>query len=158
MNYNNNLNMRDLKKNLEAVRLPNIMESVAKAEINKEHRDLAAKGSVTKMYINSEHLNPEELSLLVDAAPRGVHKDGHVVCTWILGPQFTSENEGQLNELLTVKLKGDVEKLFQQRTALAKDGAPTNPEPLKAQSEGLVSRFLGKLSRPKHQESSFGLG
>lgn len=158
MNYNNNLNMRDLKKNLDNVRLSNILDAVSDAEINKDPKDQANKGVMTKLYINSQHLNAEEVSLLVDAAPNSNHQSGRVVCTWKLGRQFVSENEDKLGDLLADKLKKSVENMFQQRTALANGGAMSNPEPVQAQSEGFVSRLIGKLSRPKQQESSFGLG
>jgi len=158
MNYNNNLNMRDLKKNLDNVRLSNILDAVSDAEINQDPKDQVSKGVVTKLYINSQQLNAEELSMLIDSAPNSNHQNGRVVCTWKLGRQFVAENEDKLGDMLTEKLKKSVENTFQQRTALANGGALNSPQPVQAQNEGFVSRLIGKLTRPKQQESSFGLG
>lgn len=158
MNYNNNLSMRDLKKNLDNVRLDLILDAISGAEINKDPKDEAFKGAVTKVYINSQQLNAEELSLLVDSTPNSEHRNGNVVCTFRLGRQFAQENQAQLGGLLTDKVRKSVEGVYSQRTALAAGKTPLQAAPVSGQSEGIVSRFMSKLTKSRHQESSFGLG
>lgn len=158
MNYNNSLNMRDLKKNVSNVRLDLILEAVATAELNVDPKDQASKGAVTKLYINTLNLNPEEKSLLVDCAPSSVSANGRLVCTFRLGKQFASENHERLAPLLTDKISKSVQSVYTQRMAMAAGKAPLTQAPVATQSEGLVSRLISKLTKPKHVEASYSLG
>jgi hypothetical protein len=118
MNYLDSATSRDLRKNVENVRMDLICEAILSS--NFELKDLGAgdnkqSGKEAKLFFNTSALNVESLSLLRDSVPSLNYTTGHLSCGWRLSTRFTEENRDNLHEMMMQRVIKEVEQVFNIR-------------------------------------------
>lgn len=158
MSLNSNYNLRDLKKNIENIRIDNLIQAVSGAELHSGNDK--TKHVQTKLLIDVQTLNPEEMSLLRDSAPSPSYAGGKFVATYRMGKQFMEENKDNMQELLIGKLSKTVKATYEARVEQANEGAILRDSQLPTQKEGFFARLVGSFTskpKPVHQESAIGM-
>jgi hypothetical protein len=159
MSHNHNFNLRDIKKNIENVRIDNLIEAVEGAELHVS--DDKTKHSQAKLLVDVQTLNAEEMSLLRDSAPLPAYAGGKFSATYRMGKVFMDENKDNMQELLVGKLVKAVNSTYEARIEQANEGVQLRDSKLPApKEEGFFARLVGSFSskpKPVHQESSMGM-
>jgi hypothetical protein len=158
MYSNSSYNLRDLKKNTDNVRIDHLLEVVDSGKLSKVAKDSAF---LAKIVIDSKALNPEELSLLRDAANGPSSGGGNFISTFKLSKQFVKENEESLEKILVGRLHSGVKSTYEARLEHSQGTQPMRETALPVRQEkGLWGRLVDTLSsKPKqqHQDSAMGM-
>ena len=125
MNYIDRATSRDLRKNVENVRMDVICQVVLNSNFElKEPGKASTKigGKEAKLYFNTSSLNIESLSLLRDSVPSLNYTTGHLSCGWRLSTRFAEENRDNLHEMMMQRVIKEVEQVFSLRQEAMKGG------------------------------------
>lgn len=158
MSLSSHYNLRDLKKNVENIRIDNLIQAVSGAELHSG--DDKTKHFQAKLLIDVQTLNPEEMSLLRDSAPLPSYAGGKFVAAYRMGKQFMEENKDNMHEMLIGKLSKAVTATYEARVEQANEGVFMRDSQLPTQKEGFFARLVGSFTskpKPVHQESSMGM-
>lgn len=156
---------KDMKKNVQSVRIEELLKVVEQSSFETRLAGRANNkqtGTEARLMLVTTGLNAEEMSLLRDVAPNSTTIPGRMTCTWKLSSRFAAENAAGLGDMMKGRLTKDIGKTYEHRTEVAK-GLTTfrSPEPLaiEAKEPGLWGKMLNsfKQDKPRH-ESSFGMG
>ncbi len=168
MNYIDSATSRDLRKNVENVRMDAICETVLKS--NFELRDFGkaggkVSGKEAKLFFDTSELNVESLSLLRDSVPSLNYTSGHLSCGWRISSRFAEENKDNLHEMMMRRVIKEIEQVYELRQEAMK-GGPVEKLPTSGTVVGhieepgfwaKVGSVLGIEKRRDH-EPSIGLG
>lgn len=158
MYSNSSYSLRDLKKNIENVRIDHLLDVVGSGKLSKVAKDSAF---LAKIVIDSKALNPEELSLLRDSANGPSNGGGSFISTFKLSKQFVKENEENLEQILVGRLHSGVKSTYESRLEHSLGTQPVRESALPVKQEkGLWGRLVDTLSskpKPQHHESAMGM-
>ena len=168
MNYIDSATSRDLRKNVENVRMDVICQVVLNSNFELKDAGKAGNkvsGKEAKLYFNTSDLNVESLSLLRDSVPSLNYTTGHLSCGWRLSSRFADENRDNLHEMMMQRVIKEVEQVFSLRQEAMKGG-----QALDLVSTGTVLGHIEQpgfwakvgtalgIDKPREHESGISLG